>query len=287
VDHRTAERLLQRAVAGLRVAEGELEDALAHAEICEICARSFEVGQPDAYLEQRNLPDVAEVSVEPTELFERALTAALSAPEAVARIRAAGRLGSFQQLGPAALGALVEAAAEDPDESVRAAALVSLDQLDDEVSLPQRVIDAWSATPAEAAPYLADCLNRLADPEALASPRVSRLVTEETEAEDELAVRGESGATGRIVQDQGELWLRLNRLPGSFEKTKPIVAVPTALGKRAPGIEWSGESPGLVRSEEPVAEGSLDVRLGNVLPRRSLSSKLLSRLYLLDPRKRP
>jgi hypothetical protein len=283
VDHRTAETLLQRAVAGLEVTDGELTEALVHARTCAVCGPRFELGRAQASSERK---DMAEVPVEPTALFARALTAALSAPEAVARIRAAGRLGSFQQLGPAALAALVKAAAEDPEESVRAAALAALDELDDEVSLPQRVIDAWSATPAEAAPYLADCLSRLADPEAPTVARVARLVTEETEAGDEFAVQGESGATGRIVREEGELWLRLNRLPGNFEKTKPIVAVPTALGKRAPEIEWSGETPGLVRAREPVAEGSLDVHLGNVLPRSPFSSKLFERLYLLDPRSR-
>lgn len=281
MDHRTVERVLQRAVAGLAVSEKDLDAAFAHAETCEICGPRFEVGREDASTERK---DMAEVPVEPTALFARALTAALSAPEAVARIRAAGRLGSIQQLGPEALAALIETAAEDLDTSVRAAALAALDQLDDEVSLSQRVIDAWSATPTEAAPYLADCLNRLADPETLASPRVARLVTEKVG--DELAVIGEAGATGRIVQDQGELWLRVNRLPEDFEKTKPVVAVPIALGQRAPGIEWSGESPGLAPAHAPVTEGSLNVRLGTVLPRRSLSSKLFQRLYLLDRRKR-
>jgi hypothetical protein len=283
VDHRTAETLLQRAVAGLEVTDGELTEALVHARTCAVCGPRFELGRAQASSERK---DMAEVPVEPTALFARALTAALSAPESVARIRAAERLGAFRQLDPAALGALVQAAADDPDESVRAAALAALDRLDDEVSLSQRVIEAWSETPAEAAPYLADCLSRLADPEALASPRFTTLVTEATGVKDELAVRGESGATGRLVRDQGELWLRLNRLPGDFEKTMPVVAVPTALGKRAPGVEWSGESPGLIRAREPVAEGSLDVRLGKVPPRRSLSSKLFERLYLLDPRKR-
>lgn len=281
MDHGTVERVLQRAVAGLAVSEKDLEAALDHAETCEICGPRFELGRVDASTERT---DMAEVPVEPTALFARALTAALSAPEAVARIRAAGRLGGFQQLSPAALARLVEAAAEDPDESVRAAALAALDELDDAVSLSQRVIDAWSATPAEAAPYLADCLNRLADPEALAFPRVARLVTEKVG--DELAVSGEAGVTGRIVQDQGELWLRVNRLPEEFEKTRPVVAVPTALGKRVPEIEWSGQSPGLAPARDSVTDGSLDVRLGNVLPRKSLPSKLFQRLYLLDPRKR-
>ena len=65
-------------------------------------------------------------------------------------------------LGPAAVAALVAAAAEDRDERVRAAALTALQRLDTQVSLPQWVIDVWSASPAEAAPYLAGVLARLA-----------------------------------------------------------------------------------------------------------------------------
>lgn len=131
VDHRTVEQVLQRAVAGLPVAEIELRRALEHVDGCAVCARRFELGRRMPSTEER---DMAERPVDPTELFERALTAALSEPELIARRRAADRLGRFERLGLAALAALVRAAGVDEDESVRAAALAAINRLGEDVS---------------------------------------------------------------------------------------------------------------------------------------------------------
>lgn len=243
MDHRTVERVLQRAVAGLPVAEDELESAIDHAETCEICGPRFELRRADTSIEGT---DMAEVPVEPTALFARALTAALSAPEPVARLRAAARLGSFEQLAPRALIALVAAASEDPDERVRAAAIAALDE-------QQHVIE---------------------------------LATGEGAAWNRLTARGEWEAVGEIVREEDQWWLKLNRLPGSFERTKPVVAIPAALETGETQIEWSGESPGLVFADEAVAGGTLELFLGNVTESAPPLENLFSRVYLLSPRER-
>jgi hypothetical protein len=137
VDHRAVEHVLQRAVTGLPVAEDELESALVHVESCAVCARRFEVGRGEASTEEK---DMAERPVDPTELFERALTAALSEPEAIARRRAAERLGGFERLGLAALSALVRAAGVDEDETVRVAALGALNRLGEDVSRLSEIV---------------------------------------------------------------------------------------------------------------------------------------------------
>jgi hypothetical protein len=74
-------------------------------------------------------PDVlseAETEVDSSDHPERYLAAALAEPERIVRLRAAERLGAARRIGPAALAALAEAAAEDPDADVRAAALEAL-----------------------------------------------------------------------------------------------------------------------------------------------------------------
>ncbi len=287
VDCGFTEKVLQRALAGVPVGAGELDAALAHVAACAVCGRRFELERLRSYAERSDaLADMAE-PVEPIALFERALIGALSDPEAIVRMRAAERLGGFERLGPVALDALAQTAAEDPDEEVRAAALVALDRLDKEVSIPQRLIESWSATPAEAAPYLADVLARLAAWPAPSS-RVTELVATPTGAAAELAVRGEEGITGRLGREKKQLWLKLHELPAVFENQRPVVAVPNALEKDAPPIRWSGDSPGLVAARAPVLGGALDVLLGSVpgpsLREGGLPEKLFGRLYLLTPR---
>jgi len=276
VDHGAAEQVFRSFVAGIEVPPGELDAAFEHAAACEACRARFELARAAS---STGGEDMHDVPVEPAALLARASTAMLSAPEAVARLRAARRLATLPVVSAPGLAALVRVAAEDRDEDVRAAALAALDALDDEVSLSERVIAAWSEAPAEAEPYLVDVLRRL---ETLAAPRVARLETEE--AGDELRVRG-PGGEGRIVREEERLWLRLNRLPESFEKSLPVVAVPAAFGERAQAVEWPG-TPGLVPSRDSVSGGSVDVYLGNLLPSEPLSTKLFERLYLLDPRKR-
>ena len=116
---------------------------------------------------------LAELAMEPVETdgpdlevapdaVERALTAALDRPDPVMRRRAAERLGSMERLGAEPLSALADAAATDEDAKVRAAALEALDKLDDAVSIPRRVIEAWAEEPGEAAPFIAGVLARLA-----------------------------------------------------------------------------------------------------------------------------
>jgi hypothetical protein len=285
-----AERALQRAVAAASPRDDELEQALAHVQTCAICSRRFELAVARSYSQRREtLPTVADVPIDQPALFERALTAALAAPEAIARRRAAQRLGELEQVGPPALAALVRAAADDSDEKVRAAALTALDRLDDAVPVPQRLIEAWAREPAEAAPYLVEVLTRLSDPRALASSRVTELVTEETDVWNRLSVRGESGAAGEIVRKDDQFWLKLNRLPAEFENATPVVAIPSALEAGEAEIEWSGGSPGLAFAAEPVAEGALELFLASVADpaaRRALSEGLFARVYLLNPRKR-
>lgn len=241
MDHRTVERVLQRAVAGLSVDDAALEAALEHVDACEVCGPRFELWRADAFTEGRSM---AEVPVEPTALFARALTAALSDPEPVARIRAAGRLTSFERLDAPALAALVKAASEDPDENVRAAAGAALDEHHLHVTL---------------------------------------LVNEEGTVWNRLTAADETGALGEIERREDQLWMKLNRLPRSFERRKPVIAVPAALEPGKTPVEWSGESPGLVFAPEPVAEGELEVYLGKA-PEAPLSETLFSRVYLLSPR---
>jgi HEAT repeats len=142
-----------------------------------------------------------EPPVEPDELFERVLPTGLSDPEAIVRQRAAERLGEFEQLGPAALTALARAAAEDPDEEVRTAALSALEDLD----------------------------------------AVTELVGTAATGEQGLAVTGTEGIRGQLTEQERELRLSLEGLPPKFEHAKLLVAIPRVLEAEASAIEWPGE----------------------------------------------
>jgi hypothetical protein len=200
--------------------------------------------------------------VDPDEVFERALTDALGEPDRIARRRAAEQLGGLERPGAEALAALATSAAEDSDEEVRATALEALDRLDDAVSIPRRVIDAWAEAPAEAGPFISGVLSRLAGGTSRAGKRVTEL-------------------SGQVTREGGALWLTLNRVPSLFEKKMPVVAIPVALRGDPPPIHWSGERPGLVRASAPVSEGVLRVRLGTPAARGG-HEDVFERVYLLD-----
>jgi hypothetical protein len=163
---------------------------------------------------------------------------------------------------------------------VRAAALISLDRLDADVSFPRRVIEEWAHEPAEAATYLASVLRRLADPETPMTPRVTELVAELPDI-GPITLIGSSGATGQVIDEERQLWLSLLGLPSIFEDTHPFVAIPGALGDVDPSIDWMGQHPGLVEARLPVTDGKLRVHLAAIeqLP----GADLFQRVYLLDP----
>lgn len=288
-DHRSARSALEHAVVGAAVAAGELESALAHIAACGECARSFEVAETVAWLESREeTHEMANVPIDAEELFERALAAALTDPDAIVRERAAVRLGAFDRLGAAVLSALVAVARDDAQARVRAAALGALDRLDAEVSFPQRVIDAWAATPAEAAAYLAGVLARLAAGDATsaddaATTGVTHLARAEVQAagEQDVELTGDQGVRGRITHELDRVWLTVDNLPAALENTKPVVAVPTALTEGVPEIVWAGGGRGLVAAGEPVSGGSLQVLLGNAM---EPATKIFDQVYLLHPR---
>jgi hypothetical protein len=178
-EHRSARSMLQRAlVCGLlgtdsppgAVDSAALEQALAHVTSCDECSSRFDFAQTVALIESmEKTQDMAEEPVDPAALFESALTVGLADPDNLIRRRAAERLGEMTGLGASAVRALAGAAGTDRDEQVRAAALAALQSLDPALTLPQWLISAWSAAPAEAAPYLEDVLARLASPAAAPS----------------------------------------------------------------------------------------------------------------------
>jgi hypothetical protein len=316
-------------VTGVGVADGDLEQALAHLAACDLCGPRLELAPTAACEEvEEDLPAAArvlrdgeqpaarhpalarhledcercrailaelmreptvlaahEARVDPGELFERSLTAALTEPEPIVRARAAERLGAAERVGPAALAALAEAAAEDPDSRVRAAALRGLDELDAAVSIPQRLIEAWSEAPAEAAPFLEGVLARLAGEGPAARAGVAELVASTWTPEQQAMFSGKEGISARLSAEQGELRLILEGLPPVFEKTTPVIAAPHALRATAPRVEWFSKDPGLVRAQMPVTSGRLDVRLGRVLepPAEKAGPGDLGRLYVLSP----
>lgn len=249
-----------------------------HVEGCERCQKIL----AELVAEPAELPQVAEFRVVPDALFERALTGALSDADPTVRERAAERLGTVRRLGAEALAALAAAAAEDREQRVRAAALVALDQLDEQIAIPQRLIEAWSAAPSEAAPFIAGVLGRLAGQGAQA---VAQLSGSSKPGQGRLTVAGRGGIKGDIAKEKQELWLTLKDLPPEFEKTKPVVAVPSALEKDTPRFKWSGDKPGLVPATSPVAKGSLRVLLGKGEPAEK--EKLFRQIYLLSPESRP
>jgi hypothetical protein len=274
-EHQSAQSILRRAlVHGTRegiatvaaaVDPAELEEALAHVASCEECSHSFDVADTTAWLESREATHaMAQVPVDPAALFESALTVALSDPEDLVRRRAAQRLGEMTRLRAAGVDALVAAAGEDRDERVRAAALTALQRFDTHVSLPQWVIDVWSAAPAEAAPYLAGVLARLAAPTGAAPTNaVTRLDGAEVQDDETVVLSGERGVQGHVSRESDGLWLTVEGLPADVEDTKPVVAIPRALEEET-GVAWAGDEPGLVAAAEPVSGGSLRVRLGDV-----------------------
>jgi hypothetical protein len=117
VDHLEARGVFARILAGAPV-DGQDEDrALAHAATCETCAR--ELGR-----------DAGEGPVDPSEVFDRALTSALRAhPEAIGRLRAAEQLAAHRRASAEAVAALQDAAAGDEEPRVRIAALRALEAL--------------------------------------------------------------------------------------------------------------------------------------------------------------
>lgn len=97
-----------------------------HLEECDRCRIVLAelVSEPE-----QDATEMAEPPVEPAELFERALTTGLTDADALVRERSAKRLAGLEHLGARPLVALARAAAEDPDEDVRAAARTALDEL--------------------------------------------------------------------------------------------------------------------------------------------------------------
>jgi hypothetical protein len=122
-------RLLQRVATGASVSDGQLHEALEHMRDCASCRRLFELAREAAFPEERTFAsDVPKIQLDPAALFERALTAAMSDPETISRIRAAEQLGGLEQIGPAAVEALAKAEASDGSEEVRAAAREALER---------------------------------------------------------------------------------------------------------------------------------------------------------------
>jgi hypothetical protein len=244
----------------------EYPDLARHLEECEWCRATLDelVMEPDVLSEPEIEPDSGEA-------FDRYLAAALNEPQPISRVHAAERAAEAQHVGPAALEALAERAAEDPERVVREAALKALDELDAAVSIPRRLIEAWSASPEQAAPFIEGVLARLAGGAPPAAPAVAEL--------------GKEGVTGTLSAEEGDLLLTVEGLPPSFERTSPVIAVPGALRAAVPRVEWQGEEPGLVSAEAAVRAGRLDVRLGRLLD-PTAEPKLtpeLERLFVLNP----
>ena len=315
-EHLSARLVLRRALArgtlegaataATAVDPAALERALAHIATCEECRRRFDLAETAAWLESREEAHaMAQGPVDTAQLFARALEAALSDPDDIVRRRAAERLGEMTEAGAAAVDALVAAAKDDRDERVRAAALTALQRLDTHVSLPQWVIDVWSAAPAEAAPYLAGVLARLAAPVAVTTtPGVTRLANVETWDDETVVLAGERGVRARVSREPDGLWLTVEGLPAEVEDTRPVVAVPGALEVEEITVLWAGDEPGLIAASESVAGGSLRVRLGElreggadsaavVAPPPAVAdaspaapSTLFDQIYLLHPEER-
>ena len=292
-EHRSAQSILQRALAhgtleGVATAvaavdPAELERALAHVASCGECRRRFDVAETSAWLGGREETHaMTQVPVDPAALFEAALTVGLSDSDDVVRRRAAERLGEMKGLGAAAVDGLVAAAGEDREERVRAAALTALQRLDTQVSLPQWVIDVWSAAPAEAAPYLEGVLARLAALSG-ATTGVTRLASAKTQDDETVVLSGERGVSGRVSREPDGLWLTVEGLPAEVEDTKPVVAVPKALEVKEITVVWAGDEPGLVAASEPVSGGSLRVRLG---ASDAPTPTLFDQMYLIQPKDR-
>lgn len=262
---------------------GEYPALARHLEECHWCRIVLAELVSEA---ERQSAEMVEAPVEPVGLFERALSSALFDAEAIVRERAAERMGRFERLEPQALAALARAARVDPDEDVRAAALRALDDLDAQVTIPERVIEAWAAAPATAVPFIESVLAHLAG-EGVPVSGVAELVGTPVAGEEGVAVTGQEGISGRLSEEESELRLSLEGLPAKFEHEKLVVAIPRALEERAPPVEWPGEEPGLVPAEEVVETGALNVSLGRLVEGMPAATKeLFNRMFLLHPKAR-
>jgi hypothetical protein len=262
---------------------GEYPAVARHLEECDWCRIVLAelVKEPE-----RQPAAMAEAPVEPVGLFERAMSTALSDPDALVRERAAERMGAFERLDAPALAALARAARQDPVESVRASALRALDELDAQVSISERLIRAWAAAPETAVPFIESALAHLAGEGARVSG-VAELLGTPIADEEAVAVTGEEGISGRLSEEERELRLSLEGLPPKFEHAKLVVAVPRALDEQAPPVEWARREPGLVPAEEAVETGSLNVRLGRLVEGMPAATKtLFNRMFLLHPKAR-
>lgn len=217
---RSARVTLQRAIVGVAVSEEEVRRARAHVASCETCESQLGLAR---HLEGEPVEptDADEARVNPEELFERALTAALSDPDKVA-----------------------------PDE----------------------------------APFIARALARVTGAEMSAGALVIELLGSPGRAGEETTLGGGEGISGTIKKEENDLWLKLNKLPPSFENTKPVVVLPGALTEGDPAIRWSGTEPGLVAATTPVTAGSLEVRLCEIIA--PTKEPLFQRVYLLNPEAR-
>ena len=153
------------------------------------------------------------------------------------------------------------------------------------------MIDVWSAAPAEAAPYLAGVLARLAAPAGAAATGVTRLTAvtlptgvtrptavtrptgTEAHGDETVVLAGEGGVRGRVSREPDGLWLTVEGLPPGAEHTRPVIAVPGALDTENTAIAWAGDEPGLVAASEPVSGGSLRVHLGDEAEEREAGGR--------------
>jgi hypothetical protein len=241
----------------------ESHPALArHLEECERCRAILAelMREPQVLVED-------EARARPAEVIARSMIAVLGEGEPIARARAAERLGGVERIGPKALAALGDAAAEDSDKEVRETALKALDRLDAAISIPQRLIEAWSEVPEEAAPFIEGVLARLAGDD----PPTNQGIT----------AAGKQGVTGRLSVEEGELRLKLEGLPSTFEKAKPVIALPSVLRAAAPRVDWFAKDPGLIPADTPVADGILNVNLGRVAEPAHVPA--LEPVYVLNP----
>jgi hypothetical protein len=135
-------KLLQRLVTGAPVSAEELAEARDHAAGCPDCRELFDLAQGTAFPRQATSgEDVPKLKMDPDDIVERALSAALADPEAITRLRAAEQLGRIEGLSRTSLEALAEVGATDGDAEVRAAASQALER--------QRERSTWSGAEEE------------------------------------------------------------------------------------------------------------------------------------------
>lgn len=250
----------------------------AHLEECERCRVVFAQLASEPPGLGRTTP-MAEIPIDPAPVFERALVTALSRPETIKRERAAERFAAFERVGSRALAALAEAAGEDPEEEVRAAALRALDELDRHVSIPQRLIEEWAEEPTEAASFIEGVLARLAGGSIHSASPVLELIGTPVPGEERTELTGADGVHGGIARTWRQWWLSLEGLPPAFENTRPLLALPDALRPGLPRMKWPAAKPGLVPAEKPVSGGSLRARIGR--PPAAAQQRLFHRIFLV------